>query len=104
MNRALQAALSRMPPAIHLLVTVGLGVALVITPLPLNIVAIITWAVILVGWLRKARGPGNGTAELVVHLVSMSVLVFAAACRPVQGRRPGDGPARHLASADDDNR
>jgi hypothetical protein len=77
----------RAPAAFHVLATLGLGTALVATPIPINFAALVIWAILLARWVtRRVRESGQraGATELVIQLVTMSVLVLAAASAPVK--------------------
>src|SRR4051794_37141202 len=72
--------------AVHVLVAFGLRAVFVATPLPINGVAFVLWAILAARWVRRARTHGRraGAAELVVQLAAMSVLVLAAGSAPVK--------------------
>jgi hypothetical protein len=73
--------------AVHILATVGLGAVLVATPLPINLAALIIWAMLVARWVKrqaKARGRWAGAAELAIQFAIMSVLVLAAYSAPVK--------------------
>jgi hypothetical protein len=75
----------RAQAAVHILGTLGLGMVFVATPLPINFAALVIWAILVAGWVRRrARASGRraGYAELVIQLATMSVLVLAAASAP----------------------
>jgi hypothetical protein len=90
--------MSRAPAAVHILVTLGLATAVVATPLMINFAAFALWVIIVARWVKRrtrASGRRAGAAELVVHLVTMSVLVLAAASAP--GKVVDQVKARHVA-------
>jgi len=89
--------MSMVPAAVHILATLGFATAVVATPLPINFAAFALWAILVAGWVKRrtrASGRRAGAAELVVQLVTMSVLVLAAASAP--GKVVDHVKARHV--------
>lgn len=79
--------MARVHAAIRLLATLGLGAAVVAAPVPINFAALVAWALLVAGWVKRrvrAGGDRAGVAELAVQLAAMGVLVLAAAAAPVK--------------------
>jgi hypothetical protein len=96
-HRTLEAAMSRARVAIHVVATLGLGAALVATPIPINVAAFVIWAILVAKWTRaraRASGPWAGGAELVAKSMIMCLLVLAAVAAP--GKYVDQVKAQHI--------
>jgi len=73
---------------LHLLIALALGTVFVAAILPINLAALFIWAIVVVGgWPRhweRTRVRRSGAVVLATQLVTMSLLVLAAAFAPVK--------------------
>ena len=72
---------------IHAAIAIGFGAAIVATPIPINVAALVLWAVVVSRWAKSqapTTDPLSGTRVIATQFVSMIVVVSAAAVAPVK--------------------